>query len=134
MTNWKMYGQIQEHKRKGFNKSQIARLLGKDYKTILKYWDMTPDEFAAEKEYTGTRIKKAEPYEEYVVECLRKYPDMSAAQLYDWILEKRNGIELPFKERSFRSYVTNMILKKLLNHGNMKLLMIHQWENKHKLI
>lgn len=49
MTNWKMYGQIQEHKRKGFNKSQIARLLGKDYKTILKYWDMTPDEFAAEK-------------------------------------------------------------------------------------
>jgi hypothetical protein len=74
MTNWKMYGQIQEHKRKGFNKSQIARLLGKDYKTILKYWDMTPDEFAAEKEYTGTRIKKAEPYEEYVVECLRKYP------------------------------------------------------------
>ena len=108
MTNWKMYGQIQEHKRKGFNKSQIARLLGKDYKTILKYWDMTPDEFAAEKEYTGTRIKKAEPYEEYVVECLRKYPDMSAAQLYDWILEKQNGIELPFKERSFRSYVTNI--------------------------
>jgi hypothetical protein len=57
MTNWKMYGQIQEHKRKGFNKSQIARLLGKDYKTILKYWDMTPDEFAAEKEYTGTTLR-----------------------------------------------------------------------------
>ena len=108
MTDWKMYGQIQEHKRKGFNKSQTARLLGKDYKTILKYWDMTTDEFAAEREYAKTRIKKAEPYEEYVVECLRKYPDMSAAQLYDWILEKRKGVELPFKERSFRSYVSNI--------------------------
>lgn len=108
MTDWKMYGRIQEHKRKGFNKSQTARLLGKDYKTILKYWDMTTDEFAAEREYAKTRIKKAEPYEEYVVECLRKYPDMSAAQLYDWILEKRNGVELPFKERSFRGYVSNI--------------------------
>lgn len=103
-----MYGQIQEHKRKGFNKNQTARLLRKDYKTILKYWDMTADEFAAEKENSGIRIKKAEPYEEFVVECLRKYPDMSSAQLYDWVLEQRNGIKLPFKERSFRSYVANV--------------------------
>ncbi len=108
MTNWKMYGQIQEHKRNGFNKSQTARLLGKDYKTVLKYWNMTPDEFAAERENAETRIKKAEPYEDYVVECLRKYPDMSSAQLYDWILEKHKVIELPFKERSFRSYVTSI--------------------------
>jgi len=108
MTDWKMYGQIQEHKRKGLNKSQTARILGKDYKTILKYWDVMTDEFAAEKENAGTRMKKAEPYEEYVVECLRKYPDMSAAQLYDWILEQRNGVKLPFKERSFRSYVANI--------------------------
>ena len=32
---------------------------------------MTTDEFAAEREYGKTRIKKAEPYKEYVVECLR---------------------------------------------------------------
>jgi transposase len=108
MTDWKMYGQIQEHKRKGFNKSQTARLLGKDYKTVLKYWDMTADEFAAEKENAGLRIKKAEPYEDYVVECLRRYPDMSSAQLYDWILEQNNGIKLSFKERSFRSYVSHI--------------------------
>jgi hypothetical protein len=58
MTNWKMYGQIQEHKRKGFNKSQIARLLGKDYKTILKYWDMTPDEFCSRKRIYWNTNKK----------------------------------------------------------------------------
>jgi hypothetical protein len=61
---------------------------------------MTPDEFAAERENAGTRIKKAEPYGDYVVECLRKYPDMSSAQLYDWILEKHKGIELPLTTKS----------------------------------
>ena len=48
------------------------------------------------------------PYEDYVVECLRRYPDMSSAQLYDWILEQNNGIKLSFKERSFRSYVSHI--------------------------
>jgi len=108
MTDWEMYAKIQEHKRKGFNKSRTSRLLGKDYKTILKYWDMTYEEFAAEKENAGCRSKKADAYEDYVVETLREYPDMTAAQLYDWILELRNGEPLPFKERSFRDYVTNI--------------------------
>lgn len=108
MTNWMIYGKIQEYKKKGFNKSQTARRLGKDYKTVLKYWNMSPDEYSAEKEYSSTRIHKAEPYEDYVVECLKKYPDMSAAQLYDWISGKKNGDELPFKPRSFRSYVSDI--------------------------
>jgi transposase len=102
------YGKIQEYKRKGFNKSQVERKVGVDYKTVLKYWDMSPDEYAAEKENASTRACKPEPYEEYVVECLKKYPDMSAAQLYDWILEKRDGVLLPFKERAFRYYVADI--------------------------
>ena len=54
-----MYGKVQERKRKGLNKSQTARELGVDYKTILKYWDMTPDEYAATKAAAGSRTKKA---------------------------------------------------------------------------
>lgn len=108
MIDWMIYAKLQEYKRKGFNKSQIARKLCKDYKTILKYWNMSPDEYAAEKENASTRACKPEPYEEYVVECLRKYPDMSAAQLYDWISEKRDGIMPPFKERAFRYYVADI--------------------------
>jgi len=106
-----MYGKIKELKRKGFNKSQVSRKLGKDYKTILKYWEMTVEEYSAEKEYASTRIYKAEPYEDYVVENLRKYPDMSAAQLYDWIMEKQNEKQLPFKARAFRSFVAEIRLK-----------------------
>ncbi|MBQ7066228.1 MAG: hypothetical protein IJN92_05355 [Lachnospiraceae bacterium] len=42
MIDWMDYGKIQEYKRNGLKKSQVARRLEVDYKTILKYWDMSP--------------------------------------------------------------------------------------------
>jgi len=108
MITWMVYGRIQEHKKKGFNKSQTSRMLAIDYKTILKYWDMKPEEFTAKVEYSSTRIKKAEVYEEFVVSALKKYPDISAAQLYDWIKEKYETDNLAFKERTFRNFVAEI--------------------------
>lgn len=61
MTDWMKYGKIQEHKRNGLTKSQVQRRLEIDYKTVLKYWEMTPDEFAAEREQAHTRAKKSRP-------------------------------------------------------------------------
>lgn len=105
MVDWMMYGKIQEKKRNGLNKSQTSRQLSIDYKTVLKYWDMTPDDYSATKQAANTRAKKADRYKGFVLECLRKYPDMSAAQIYDWIKE-RNCVEtLEFQERAFRNYV-----------------------------
>ena len=40
------YGKIQEYKRNGLKKSQVARRLGIDYKTVLKYWNMPLAEYA----------------------------------------------------------------------------------------
>ena len=117
MITWMVYGRIQEHKKKGFNKSQTSRMLAIDYKTILKYWDMKPEEFTAKVEYSSTRIKKAEVYEEFVVSALKEYPDISAAQLYDWIKEKYETDNLAFKERTFRNFVDDKekALGKILN-------------------
>lgn len=103
-----MYGKVQEKKRKGLNKSQAARDLGVDYKTILKYWDMTPEDYAATKAAASSRTKKAEQYKTFVLECLKEHPDMSAAQLYDWIKERYREEALHFQERTFRSYVKNI--------------------------
>ena len=103
-----MYGKVQEKKRKGLNKSQASRDLGVDYKTILKYWDMTPDEYAATKAAASSRTKKAERYEPFVLECLKEYPDISAAQIYDWIKEKYKVETLGFQERAFRNYVKSI--------------------------
>ena len=60
MVDWIMYGKIQEMKRAGLNKSQTSRHLGIDYKTVLKYWDMSPDEYSATRkiaEYNGSVVK-----------------------------------------------------------------------------
>ena len=60
MVDWIMYGKIQEMKRTGLNKSQTSRHLGIDYKTVLKYWDMSPDEYSATRKVAETRTKKAD--------------------------------------------------------------------------
>lgn len=58
MVDWMNYGKIQEYKRAGLKKSQVARRLGLDYKTILKYWEMTPDEYVVRKESSKNQRKK----------------------------------------------------------------------------
>ena len=108
MVDWMNYSKIQEQKRKGFKKSQIARKLGINRETVSVYWDMTPAEYAARFESAKNRTKKADPHKDFVMECLLKYPDMSAAQLYDWIKERSCLETLAFQERCFRDYVKSI--------------------------
>ena len=108
MVDWVNYSKIQEQKRKGFKKSQIARKLGINRETVSVYWDMTPAEYAARFESAKNRTKKADPHKDFVMECLLKYPDMSAAQLYDWIKERSCLETLAFQERCFRDYVKSI--------------------------
>lgn len=105
MKSWMNYGRIQELKRDHLNKSQVAQRLDIDYKTVMKYWDMPPDEFAKRFNRAQRRKKKADVYRDYVISCLQKYPDMTSAQIYDWIKERNSLKNLPFKKRSFRNYV-----------------------------
>ncbi|MGB5793464.1 IS21 family transposase [Poseidonibacter sp.] len=108
MIDWIMYGKISELKRNGLNKSQTTRRLGIDYKTVVKYWDMAPDDYAYTKSVATNRTKKADKYRSFVIECLQKYPDMSASQIYDWIKERKELTILDFKKRAFRSYVASI--------------------------
>lgn len=99
------YEKIQELKRNHLKKAQVARHLHIDPKTVSKYWDMPPDVFAATTNRAQRRRKKADDYKEFILHCLRKYPDMSSAQIYDWVKERTGMIILPFRQRSFRNYV-----------------------------
>lgn len=100
------YARILELKREGLNRNQVHRMLSIDYKTVDKYWEMTPDEFSEVTVNAKSRKRKADIYRSYVKACLEKYPDMSAAQIYDWIKEKTGKKTLEFKQRAFRSYVS----------------------------
>lgn len=138
MIDWMDFGKIQEYKRNGLKKSQVARRLEVDYKTILKYWDMSPTEYAEAEQASKKRRKKADEYKDFVVECLTKYPDMSAAQVYDWIKERTNLETLDFKKRAFRNYVqeirTEYGIKKLYPKEIMKLWRSFRWDNRHRWI
>ena len=108
VKDWMTYQKIQEMKRDKLNKSQVARKLSVDYKTVSKYWDMTPEGYMKATNRAARRRRKAEDYEEYILGLLKKYPDMSASQIYDWILEREGGKKLPFKARAFRNYVASL--------------------------
>ena len=58
-----MYIDIKHMKSRGFSNSKISKMLGISRPTVIKYVNMTPDEFRLEMEKRTQRVKKAEKYE-----------------------------------------------------------------------
>ncbi|EGL84084.1 transposase (22) [Caldalkalibacillus thermarum TA2.A1] len=61
MERWNMYLEIQQLKKLGLNKSQIARRLGISRNTVYKYINMTPEAFEDMLEHIKVRQKKTDP-------------------------------------------------------------------------
>ncbi len=106
MVDWSMYIEIQNLKNKKFKKAQVARKLSLNRETVAKYWDMPPDVY--EKTRNVKRARKPDEYRDFIIECLTEYPDISAAQLYDWCKERKNVETLDFQKRSFQNYVNDI--------------------------
>ncbi|WP_254777621.1 IS21 family transposase [Paenibacillus naphthalenovorans] len=90
-------------KAKGLKVSQIARKLNVSRNTVYKYMSMNPDEFKQFMEGLETRKKKLDPFEQRIIQWLREYSDLSAAQIWDWLKEHHPEIEVG--ESTVRSYV-----------------------------
>lgn len=101
-----MFAEINKYKSMGFNKSQVARRLEIDYKTVLKYWDMSPDDFSKLRQRAEFREKKVDKYKDQILEWIREYRDLSSAQIYDWLEERYQS--LAFKDRTLRLYVNRL--------------------------
>jgi len=98
-----MFVEIHQLKEAGFNKSQVARRLNLNRKTVSKYWNVEPDQFGRLVEQSSMRPRKLDRYESIIVAWLKENPDMSAAQVEDWIKERYRDTAI--KERTVRSYV-----------------------------
>ncbi len=109
MLRWKMFAEIHQLKEQGFKRSQISRKLQLDPKTVNKYWDMEPDQFTVALKQANGRRKKLDKYETVIVKWLREHPDITAAQILDWLKEYYH--EEPAKERTVRSYVSRLRAK-----------------------
>ena len=106
LKGWNLFIEIKQYKKMGLNKSQIQRTLNINYKTVDKYWDMSPDEYAKLVKEAKNRTKKIDKFKDEILEWITDFRDISAAQIYDWLRERYGNLN--FKERSLRQYISSL--------------------------
>jgi transposase len=115
-----MYIHVQELKALGFSQRKTAKVLIVNRTTVSKYWDMTVEEYTA----LAEQIKKQSnlvKYEPVILGWLHRYPSMTAAQVYDWLLEH---YDMKLSERLVRRYVSNLRRE----HGILKTSQPREYE------
>lgn len=91
-----MYHEVHNLSRLGFSQSKIARYLVIDIRTVSRYLNMTENDFEKHLINLSQRKKILSPYESFVCERLKEYPDTSSAQMHDWLKEHHEGFpEVP---------------------------------------
>ncbi len=102
MDKWKVYMEIHQLKEQGFKVSQIAKKLGISRTTVYEYLSKSPEEMAVWMAAAKVRTKKCDPHRQLILSWLNEHPDLSSAQIHDWLLE-RNKLEVG--ESTVRDYV-----------------------------
>lgn len=85
---WNMYREIHQLKQIGLNISQIARRLNINRNTVSKYLSMTAEEFKIYLERLEIRTKKLDKVRDKILCWLKEYPELSNAQVLDWLQER----------------------------------------------
>jgi transposase len=107
MKGWNMYSQIHQLKERGFKKAKVARKLNINVKTVSKYWDMAPDEYYELLVNSRQRRGYLKQYEEQIIGWLTEHPDMSSAEVHDW-LKERYPDEYNGKDRTVRLFIQKL--------------------------
>lgn len=79
MKGYHVYSKIQQFRSAGFSQRQVARRLGINRKTVKRYWEMPVDEYE-EMSSTVCRMQYLDKYQARILEWLREFPDLTAAQ------------------------------------------------------
>lgn len=85
---WNMYLEINRLKELGLNVSQMARYLGISRNTVYQYKDLEPDEYERIIKNMRIRKKKLDCLKEEILSWLKQFPDLSGAQVLDWLMER----------------------------------------------
>ncbi|WP_240378207.1 IS21 family transposase [Bacillus piscicola] len=106
MGKWMVYQEVHRLKNMGFSNSKIAKKLKISRNRVIDYLGMTPDEFAVFIASLQNRTKKLDPYQRYIVTWLKEHPDMTSAQIYDWLQERLDVQSVA--ENTVRNYVNEL--------------------------
>lgn len=98
--------EVHQLKKQGFKVAAIAKKLEISRNTVYKYLDMTFDEATNWMISLGRRQKKLDPYRDRIVTWLKEHPDLSSAQIEDWLKERYPSLEVGAS--TIRSYVSDM--------------------------
>lgn len=101
-----MYMQIKQLLNQGFSKVKIADKLGVSRSTVYRYIERNPDTMAKWMKSSKVRRKILDDYKSIILTWLTEHPDMSAAQIMDWLLEKYEGLTVA--ESTVRNYVREL--------------------------
>ncbi|PAC37791.1 hypothetical protein CEJ87_02135, partial [Caldifermentibacillus hisashii] len=106
MKRYVDYYEIHRLFEEGFSKRSIAKKLGIPRNRVIKYLDMSIEEFEDFSISLKTRKRKLDSYKDKILLWLREHPDMSSAQVYDWLQEKL-GVK-NIAENTVRNYVNDL--------------------------
>ena len=101
-----IYNEIHRLRSEGFSNSAIARRLKISRNRVIDYARMTPDEFYLFASSLQNRSKKLDPFHKQIIEWLKEYPDLTGAQVLDWLGEKLNVNSV--SEGTVRNYVNEI--------------------------
>ena len=96
-------------KRQGYSKKEIITVVGKDPKTVAKYYRMDERDFRCYRQQHMFRDKMLEEYEKDILEAYEtnEFAKLNMSAVYDY-LEERYG-ELPANEQTLRNYISYLI-------------------------
>eukprot|EP01034_Spumella_vulgaris_P015126 gene15126-19321_t len=81
------YFEIHRMHREGLSVRHISSYLVLNRRTVIKYLNMSEQEYESFLIQQADRKKILLPYEDFVRERLEKFQDTSAAQMHDWLKE-----------------------------------------------
>ncbi|MHB1126938.1 MAG: IS21 family transposase [Bacillota bacterium] len=105
---WNMYYDIGRLKEMGLKISQMARHLHLSRNTVYKYINLSPSELDNVIIEQSQREKKLDAYGKEILSWLRNFPDLSSAQVLDWLIERHPEKKINVCESTVRRYVSNL--------------------------
>ncbi|WP_082386349.1 IS21 family transposase [Rossellomorea vietnamensis] len=106
MKKWMAYSKIHELRQKGFTIAAIARKVGLSRNTVYQHLSKSPKEFSEWLLNLSNRAKKLDQYHDLILEWLKEHPDLTGAQVHDWLKENYEGFTIG--ESTVRNYVAEL--------------------------
>ncbi|WP_152966817.1 IS21 family transposase, partial [Sporosarcina globispora] len=106
MEKLQLLVQVKQLKKLGFSIAAIAKKLDVSRNTVYKYLDMSFEEATDWISSLRTRKRKLDPYQNQLLTWLKEHPDLSSAQIEDWLKERYPNLEVGGS--TIRSYVREL--------------------------